>query len=73
MGFETIKEAIEAVRAGDAWPLREDRHGLAKGDTSASPVEFTDERGWVYLSVELERLDNTWLVSGYETYAPEGF
>ena len=64
MGFETIKEAIEAVRAGDAWPLREDRHGLAKGDTSASPVEFTDERGRV--SVELERLDNTWLVSGYD-------
>ncbi|HZD23115.1 MAG TPA: hypothetical protein VE569_06895 [Acidimicrobiia bacterium] len=51
VGYTTIEEAIEVFRRDDQWQLREDWHQLAQGDTSSSPVEFTDERGWVYVSV----------------------
>jgi hypothetical protein len=73
VGYETIAEAIEAFRAEDStWQLRDDWHALTQGDTSSSPVEFTDDRGWVYLSVDLMQLNNSWLVSGYTSCSPPG-
>jgi hypothetical protein len=72
MGFETVPDAIEAFRLSEDWRLHEDWHTLSVGDMSMSPVEFTDERGWVYLVVEVARINDTWLVSGYETCAPRG-
>ena len=73
VGYETTSEAIEAFRAEDStWQLRDDWHALTLGDTSASPVEFTDDRGWVYLSVDLTQLNDSWVVSGYATCSPQG-
>lgn len=72
VGHATIEAAIEAFREEEQWRLREDWHQLEQGDTSTSPVEFTDERGWVYLSVSLERFNETWIVSGYSSCAPPG-
>jgi hypothetical protein len=37
---------------------------------SASPVEFTDVDGLVYLLVELVDSGNGWLVVGYDTCNP---
>jgi hypothetical protein len=72
VGHATIEAAIEAFREEEQWRLREDWHQLEQGDTSTSPVEFTDERGWVYLSVTLERLNETWIIGGYSSCAPPG-
>lgn len=70
VGYETIGEAIEAFRAEGDWHLREDWHELMPGDMSSSPVKFTDDRGWVYLSVELVQLNDSWVVSGYASCSP---
>lgn len=72
VGHATIDETIAAFREEEEWRLRDDWHQLDQGDTSTSPVEFTDERGWVYLSVTLEMLNDTWIVSGYSSCAPPG-
>ncbi|HEY6628887.1 MAG TPA: hypothetical protein VI193_07885, partial [Acidimicrobiia bacterium] len=70
VGFATIEEAINAFRQEETWTLREDWQALTPGDISESPVEFLDERGWVYLSVNLVRLNDSWLVNGYESCVP---
>jgi hypothetical protein len=72
VGYETIEEAIDWFRTeGPDWELREDWHDLTLGDTSSLPVEFTDDRGWVYLSVDLAQVNGSWLVSGLVTCAAD--
>jgi hypothetical protein len=70
VGHATIEAAIEAFREEEQWRLREDWHQLTQGATSTSPVEFTDEQGRVYLSVNLEWFNETWIISGYSSCAP---
>jgi hypothetical protein len=73
VGHATIAGAIEAFRdLGPIWQLRDDWHALEQGDTSSSPVSFTDRNGWVYLSVDLVRLNDSWLVGGYTSCSPSG-
>lgn len=70
-GHATVGDTMEAFRAKDSnWLAREDWHGLTMGVTTASPVEFKDERGSVYLSVDLEHSETGWLVSGFATCTP---
>jgi hypothetical protein len=71
VGFDTIEAAIYAFRVGADFSLREDWQGLTQGGTSISPAEFTDERGWVYLSVDVARWNDSWIVEGYHTCIPE--
>lgn len=68
-GFETISDAIDDFRNHEEWQRREDWHSLTPGDMATSPVELTDERGWVALVVRLVRWNDTWLVSGFESCA----
>ena len=71
VGHGTIEEAIEGFRSeDDIWKMREDWHELTQGDTSSSPVEFTDERGRVKLSVDVVEHNNTWIVKGYRSCPP---
>ncbi len=70
VGHETIGEAIAAFREDPNWQLRDDWRALNQGDPSATPVAFRDRRGWVYLSVDLIRLNDSWLVGGYTSCSP---
>ncbi|HEY6634500.1 MAG TPA: hypothetical protein VI141_02690 [Acidimicrobiia bacterium] len=73
VGHPTIADAIEAFRTDEpTWRQREDWHALVQSEAVTSPVEFKDEQGRVYLSVQLINHNDSWLVAGYLSCAPPG-
>jgi hypothetical protein len=71
-GYRTVEQAIEAFQQTEAdWQLRNDWHDLTlSGDMSSAPVEFNDERGWVYLSIDLQQVNGGWLVTYWASCSP---
>jgi hypothetical protein len=71
VGQPTIKETIDLFRAEDTnWQVRDDWQGLTQRSTESSPVLFTNERGWVYLAVDLMEHNGSWLISGFRSCSP---
>lgn len=70
IGFETVEEAIDAYRTEGIWQLRKDWQTLTQSDTNST--QFLDDKGRVYLDIHLIRLNDTWLVGGFESCAPPG-